>query len=100
MLVLFMWAHLFAVSSILLGKEAMYGVTRLLRGQLIFATPSPGWSAWWPCRSFLLFVLHTLLALRKMPAGYRQWRAWMRHMRGMHHEETTCGCCRWSPGWC
>jgi fumarate reductase subunit C len=38
---------------------------------------------------FALFVLHTMLALRKIPQGYRQWRAWWRHMRGMRHEETT-----------
>jgi fumarate reductase subunit C len=38
---------------------------------------------------FLIFALHTLLALRKIPDGYRQWRAWLRHMRGMRHEETS-----------
>jgi fumarate reductase subunit C len=89
LLVLFMWAHLFAVSSILLGKEAMYQVAHCFEGGLVFATPQPWLVSLVALAVFALFLLHTLLALRKMPAGYRQWRAWMRHMRGMAHEETT-----------
>jgi fumarate reductase subunit C len=88
-LVAFMWAHLFAVSSILLGKDAMYGVTRFFEGSLIFAEPQPWLVSLVALTIFLLFALHTLLALRKIPAGYRQWRAWLGHMRGMHHEETS-----------
>jgi fumarate reductase subunit C len=84
-----MWAHLFAVSSILLGKDAMYGVTRFFEGSLIFAEPQPWLVSLVALTIFLLFALHTLLALRKIPAGYRQWRAWLGHMRGMHHEETS-----------
>ena len=89
LLVLFMWAHLFAVSSILLGKEAMYKVARFFEGSLFFDTPQPWLVSLVALLIFVLFVLHTVLALRKIPAGYRQWRAWMRHMQSMHHEETT-----------
>jgi fumarate reductase subunit C len=89
LLVLFMWAHLFAVSSILLGKQAMYRVADFFEGSLIFETPQPWLVSLVALAVFALFLLHTLLALRKIPAGYRQWRAWMRHMRGMAHEETT-----------
>jgi fumarate reductase subunit C len=88
-LVLFMWAHLFAVSSILLGKEAMYRVARFFEGSLIFEQPQPWLVSVVALLIFVLFAVHTLLALRKIPDGYRQWQAWMRHMRGMRHEETT-----------
>lgn len=89
LLVLFMWAHLFAVSSILLGKQAMYRVARFFEGSLFFSEPQPWLVSAVALAIFALFVVHTLLALRKVPAGYRQWRSWMRHMRGMRHEETT-----------
>ena len=35
-LVLFMWAHMVLVSSILLGEGAMYTVTKALEGQFVF----------------------------------------------------------------
>jgi fumarate reductase subunit C len=89
LLVLFMWAHLFAVSSILLGKQAMYRVAQFFEGSLLFDTPQPWIVSVVALVIFLLFALHTLLALRKIPEGYRQWRAWWVHMRGMRHEETT-----------
>ena len=88
-LVLFMWAHLFAVSSILLGKEAMHRVALFFEGSLIFDTPQPWVVSVVALVIFLLFALHTLLALRKIPDGYRQWRSWWGHMRGMRHEDTT-----------
>ena len=40
-LVLFMWVHMFLVSSILLGKDAMYLVTRALEGEFIFGRAYP-----------------------------------------------------------
>lgn len=89
LLVLFMWAHLFAVSSILLGKEAMYRVAQFFEGSLIFSEPQPWLVSVVALLIFVLFAVHTILALRKIPSGYRQWRAWMSHMRGMRHEETT-----------
>lgn len=89
LLVVFMWAHLFAVSSILLGKEAMYRVAQFFEGSLVFATPQPWLVSLVALVIFLLFAVHTLLALRKVPDGYRQWRYWWQHMRGMRHEDTT-----------
>lgn len=88
-LVLFMWAHLFAVSSILLGKQAMYTVTRFFEGSLFFTNPQPWLVSLVALSIFAIFTLHTLLALRKLPEGYRQWRAWWIHMRGMDHAETS-----------
>jgi fumarate reductase subunit C len=89
LLVMFMWAHLFAVSSILLGKDAMYQVKLFFEGGAFLPTPQPWLVSAVALIIFVIFAVHTLLALRKMPAGYRQWRAWMTHMRGFRHEETT-----------
>lgn len=88
-LVVFMWAHLFAVSSILLGKDAMYAVTRFFEGSLFFAQPQPWLVSLVALVIFLLFVVHAMLAIRKMPASYRQYSSYLHHMRSVRHEETT-----------
>jgi len=40
-LVLFMLVHMMLVSSILLGKDAVYVVTRILEGEYLFGRPYP-----------------------------------------------------------
>lgn len=89
LLVLFMWAHLFAVSSILLGKPAMHRVTKFFEGSLFFSEPQPWLVSVVALGISLLLLLHTLLALRKLPAGYREWRTWTTTMRGLKHTDTT-----------
>ena len=41
-LVLFMWVHMFLVSSILLGKDAMLWVTHMFEGVHVFGKAYPG----------------------------------------------------------
>jgi fumarate reductase subunit C len=89
LLVLFMWAHLFAVSSILLGKDAMYQVSRFFEGSLFFEQPQPMLVSIVAVLIFCLFIAHALVAIRKLPASYHQYHVYLKHMRGMRHEETT-----------
>ena len=79
LLALFMWGHMFFVSSILLGKDAMWTVTKLFEGYFFFGRSCTGWSRWWWRCVFALVVLHAVLALRKFPISYRQWRAFREH---------------------
>ncbi len=86
---LFMWGHMFFVSTILLGKDAMWTVARFFEGYFFF-----GRSLYWlvsliVATIFALFITHAALALRKFPANYRQYRAYRDHMAGMKHEDTT-----------
>jgi fumarate reductase subunit C len=87
-LVLFMWAHLFAVSSILLGKDAMYAVAKFFEGSLFFDEPQPILVSLVALTIFVLFVAHAVLAIRKLPASYQQYSVYLKHMGRMHHEET------------
>lgn len=87
-LVVFMWFHLFFVSSILLGKDAMYAVTRFFEGSLITDTPQPWIVSLVALAIFLLFTAHTVLALRKIPGSYREYRAYLLRMRQMPHEDS------------
>ena len=41
LLTLFVWVHMLFESSILLGKDAMYAVTRMFEGVPLFGKPHP-----------------------------------------------------------
>ena len=91
LLAVFMWVHLFLVSSILLGKKAMYYVTGFF--ELRFLT---GWTHGYPVivsiigiTVFAIFIIHAGIAVRKFPINLRQYRA-IRHQMGMmHHSDTN-----------
>jgi fumarate reductase subunit C len=88
-LALFMWAHMFFVSSILLGKDAMWTITKLMEGYFFFGTAYPGLVSVVVAVIITLLVLHAALAVRKFPINYRQFRTYREHMRLMRHEDTT-----------
>jgi fumarate reductase subunit C len=88
-LVLFMWAHMFFVSSILLGKDAMWTITRLFEGYFFFGTSYSWLVSVAVGVVIVLIIVHAVLAVRKFPASYRQFTTFRGHMRMMHHEDTT-----------
>jgi len=88
-LALFMWGHMFFVSSILLGKDAMWTITKLFEGYFFFGQAYPGIVSFIVGCVLVIFVAHAFLAVRKFPINYRQYRTYREHMRGMRHEDTT-----------
>jgi fumarate reductase subunit C len=88
-LALFMWGHMFFVSSILLGKDAMWIVTKFFEGYFVFGRSFPWLVSMVVAAIFSLVVLHALLALRKFPINYRQVRAFRDHARDMKHGDTN-----------
>jgi fumarate reductase subunit C len=89
LLVLFMWGHMFFVSSILLGKDAMWTVAKFFEGYFVFGRSYPAIVSVVVALVLALVVAHAVLAVRKLPGGYRQYRAFRAHMRMMRHEDTT-----------
>jgi len=89
LLVLFMWAHMGFVSSILISKDAMYFVARMFEGEPILGRPYPLLVSLVVTVVFVLFATHALLALRKFPSSYRQYRALHQHLRWFHHPDTV-----------
>lgn len=89
LLVLFMWAHMGFVSSILLGKDAMYFVARMFEGEPLLGKPYPLLVSLVAAAVFILFITHALLALRKFPASYQQYRALHRHLVWFRHPDTV-----------
>ena len=88
-LALFMWVHMFFVSSILLGKDAMWAVARFFEGYFVFGRSVPALVSALVAVVFALVVLHAALALRKFPANYRQHKVFREHAATMRHGDTT-----------
>ncbi len=85
----FMWGHMVLVSSILLGKDAMYTVTKFFEGYYFFGKPYPIIVTFVVATVFALFILHAFLALRKFPINYKQYRTYKDHMHMMQHSDTN-----------
>lgn len=88
-LALFMWLHMVFVSSILLGKDAMYFVSRMFEGEFIFGKPYPILVSLVVAVIFGIFIAHAALALRKFPGNYRQYKLFRGHMKMLKHEDTS-----------
>jgi fumarate reductase subunit C len=89
LLVIFMWGHMFFVSSILISKDAMWTVTKFFEGYFLLGTSHPGIVSTVVAGVIVLFAGHALLALRKFPGNYRQFTIYRGHMRVLKHEDTT-----------
>ena len=87
-LTLFMWAHMILVSSILLGKDAMYFVARLFEGEPILGKPYPILVSFVAIIISILFVVHAVAAMRKMPSSYREYRLFSGHSSLFRHDDT------------
>ena len=90
-LAVFMWVHLLLVSSILLGKKAMFYVAGFFELKFLH-----GWGHGYPVLVsiigiiiFTIFIVHAGIAVRKFPISWRQYRV-MRHQMGMmKHSDTN-----------
>src|SRR3954471_25100945 len=74
-LALFMWGHMFFVSSILLGRDAMWAVTRFFEGYFVFGRSYPWIVSLAVSGVLTLLVVHPMLTARKFPIDYGQQRA-------------------------
>jgi len=88
-LALFMWGHMIFVSTILLGKDAMYTVTKMFEGAYIFDEPHPGIVSFGAAVIFIIFIVHAAIALRKFPNSYKQYKTFKDHAAMMNHQDTN-----------
>ncbi len=89
LLVLFMWAHMTFVSSILVSEEAMYRVSLMFEGYYVFGSSHPWLVSVVALAITALLMLHAVLAMRKFPQNARQYADFLAHRRRMHHTDTT-----------
>lgn len=86
---LFMWGHMLFVSSILLGKDAMWVVAKAFEGHFVLGRSVPALVSAVVAGVAALVVAHAFLALRKFPASWRQYRAFAEQRRMLRHEDTS-----------
>jgi fumarate reductase subunit C len=89
LLALFMWGHMFFVSSILISNDAMWTITKMFEGYFVFGRSYPVIVSCVVATIIALIVLHAALAVRKFPINWRQLRVFRGHMKMMRHEDTT-----------
>lgn len=88
LLALFMWAHMFFVSSILISHDAMFWVARMFEGEPLLGKPYPVLVSLVAIAIFTLLAVHSFLALRKFPSNDRQYRAMNKHLFSFKHSDS------------
>ncbi len=88
-LALFMAFHLLFDASILLGAPAFDWVSGALEGEPLFGYRIPVLVTIAALAIFVLFITHALLAMRKFPSNFRQYREIRQHARSMRHSDTS-----------
>jgi fumarate reductase subunit C len=88
-LALFMWGHMFFVSTILISNDAMWTITKFFEGYFFFGRSYPVMVSFVVAGVIALIVVHAFLAVRKFPINYRQYATFRGHMKMMRHEDTT-----------
>jgi succinate dehydrogenase subunit C len=89
LLALFMWGHMFFVSSILISNDAMWTITKMFEGYFVFGRSYPVLVSFVVAFVITFIVVHAALAVRKFPINYRQLSTFRGHMKMMRHEDTT-----------
>ncbi len=88
-LALFMWVHMLMVSSILLGKDTMYVISRFFEGKYFLGESYPIIVSLTAGFLFIVFIVHAGIAIRKFPGNYKQFIAFRAHMKRMNHSDTN-----------
>ena len=87
-LALFLVAHMFFVSSILISHDTFYTVARFFEAGWLFGTPQPWVVSCVVGGVLAVFVLHAWLAMRKFPANFRQYKVFAAHKAQLRHSDT------------
>lgn len=88
-LALFLWAHMAFTSSILISKDAFWTLVQA-SGGYFFDGKDHAWVHSLVVAIIMAMVaVHAVLALRKFPSNYRQFRDFKGHYQLMRHGDTT-----------
>ncbi|MEG1833864.1 MAG: fumarate reductase cytochrome b subunit, partial [Burkholderiaceae bacterium] len=88
-LALFMWGHMFFVSTILVSNDVMWSVTKAFEGYFVAGKAHPSIVSLIVAFITLMLVVHAFLAMRKFPANYIQYRNFIGQRRLIQHGDTT-----------
>lgn len=88
-LAFFIVGHILFEASILISKDFMQSVTLFFEGYYFFGERYPGIISFLAAFLFVVFILHALTAMRKFPAGYREYKVMSSHAKRLNHEDTS-----------
>jgi len=88
-LALFIAGHLLFESTILISKDAMYAMTRFFEGYYFFGSQHPIIISLLALTVLLIIIVHAVLALRKFPSNYMQYKKFKEHAKRMNHHDTS-----------
>ena len=87
-LALFMWGHMFMVSTILISKDFMYDVTKFLEADFIFDGGNPIVVSIFAFIIFVIFIVHAAMGMRKLPSNFKQYQVLKAHTKSIKHDDT------------
>ncbi len=89
LLALFISGHIVFESSILISKDAMYAMTQFFEGYYFLGSKHPVIISILALFILVVIIIHAIVALRKFPASYRQYKTFKTHMNRMEHHDTS-----------
>jgi fumarate reductase subunit C len=87
-LAIFIKFHLIFVSSILISKDFMHHVDKILSGSFLIKGGDPAFVTGFALFIFIVLIVHAILAVRKFPNSYRQYRNFTSHTMMYPHNDT------------
>lgn len=88
-LAIFIVMHLIFESSILLGKESMYTLTKFFEGDFIIEGGSPIFISSLALIVSIIFIFHAFLAMRKFPSSYKEYLRFRTNAKLIKHSDTN-----------
>ncbi|MDA3945648.1 MAG: fumarate reductase cytochrome b subunit [Helicobacteraceae bacterium] len=88
-LALFISGHILFESSILISNDAMYTMTQFFEGYYFFGENYPSIISVLALTILAIIVVHALVALRKFPSNYKQYKIMKEHTVRMNHHDTS-----------
>jgi len=88
-LALFISFHILFESSILIGKDAMYKLTKMFEGEPFIEGGEPLIISALAFVIFSIFILHAFIAMRKFPSSYKEYQRYRAHSKLLKHSDTN-----------
>ena len=88
-LALFISGHILFESSILISHDAMYAMTQFFEGYYFLGETYPEIISVLALTVLAIIVVHAIVALRKFPSNYKQYKVMKEHMVRMNHHDTS-----------
>ncbi len=88
-LALFISGHILFESSILISNDAMYKMTKFFEGYYFIGSEHPIIITILATTILFIIIVHAILAMRKFPSSYRQYKIMREHTLRLNHHDTS-----------